>query len=457
MAGRLLRPCLTLANPLLDNLLLVLLALALVALNGFFVAAEFGLVKLRHTQAATLAAQHGWRGRILLKVRTHLDAYLSACQLGITFASLGLGWIGEPAFSRLITPMLALVGVQDAQLISTISLVFAFTLISFLHIVVGELAPKSMAIRRPQGVALWTAAPLYAFYWLMYPAIRLLNASALGLLRMLGMPDGLAGYEQHYSRDELKLILHSGPEGESPDEYSMMTHALELGELVVGDLLRPRDQLASLRDGMGLDEVLAEFRTKRFSRYPWFDDSGEQVRGVLHMKDLLHALTDQGESADLISLLRPPMMVSLSTPVLDVLQRFRHGDTHLALGHDDAGRVLGFVTLEDVIEVVVGDIQDEQRRGSGQLPKRAADGSFIIAGGLSIYRLEKLLGLDDIAAPEDVNSVGGLIVERLERLPDEGETLGFDDFSLTVCKREGARLLQIRVSPHSKPNPEESP
>lgn len=439
----------------LDNLLLVLLALALVALNGFFVAAEFGLVKLRHTQAATLAAQHGWRGRTLLKVRTHLDAYLSACQLGITFASLGLGWIGEPAFSRLITPVMDMVGIHDAQLVGTISVVFAFTLISFLHIVVGELAPKSMAIRRPQAVALWTAAPLYAFYWLMYPAIRLLNASALGMLRVLGMPEGIPGYEQQYSRDELKLILHSGQDSETVDEFSMMTHALELGELVVGDLLRPRDQLANLRDGMDLNDVLAEFRLKRFSRYPWFDDSGELVRGVLHMKDLLLAFAEHGQNTDLQRLLRPPIMVSLNTPVLDVLQRFRHGDTHLALGHDEAGRVMGFVTLEDVIEVVVGDIQDEQRRGSGQQPKRAADGSFIISGGLSIYRLEKLLDLDNIVAPEDVNSVGGLIVERLERLPDEGETISFDQFNLTVCKREGARLQQIRVSPHSELNPEE--
>ena len=433
---------------MLQNLLLVGAALLLVLLNGFFVAAEFALVKLRHTQATTLAANHGWRGRILINVHEHLDAYLSACQLGITLASLGLGWIGEPAFAHLLEPLLAAMGASP-ETTSLVGLVIAFTLISYLHIVLGELAPKSMAIRRPEAMSLWTAAPLYAFYWLMYPAIWVLNTSANAMLRAFGLGEPGSGEQHHYSRDELKLIIHAKRASRAGEEYSMIKHALDLPELVVGDVLRTRDQLAALRAGMTLEEVLAEFHQTRYSRYPWFDADGEQVRGILHMKDLLHAMSGHGSAADPTSLLRPPILLPLHTPVLSVLKRFRAGDTHLALGVEESGRVAGFFTLEDILEVLVGDIEDEHARGVGA-PARVAPGAdFTITGGTPIYKLERLLERD-IDAPADINSVGGLIIHRLERLPAEGETLSFDGFDLTVRSMQGARAKSILVHPTPK-------
>jgi len=432
---------------MLQNLLYVGAALLLVLLNGFFVAAEFALVKLRQTQAATMAASHGWRGRILVSVHGHLDAYLSACQLGITLASLALGWVGEPAFAHLLEPVFSRLGI-GAETTAVAALVIAFTLISYLHIVLGELAPKSLAIRRPEAMSLWTAAPLYAFYWLMYPAIRLLNASANWMLSKAGLEAGTHGDEQHYSREELKLIVHAkhASRSNAADEYTMMKYALDLPELVVGDLLRTRDQLASLRDGMSTEQVLAEFRRTRYSRYPWFDAGGDQVRGVLHMKDLLHAIAEHAPIDDVVPLLRPPILLPLHTPVLDVLQRFRAGQTHLALGAEESGRVAGFFTLEDILEVLVGDIEDEPSRRSG-LAERNADGSFTISGGTPIYKLERLLERD-IDAPADVNSVGGLIIHRLERLPVEGETLAFDGFDLAVRTMQGARAKTILVLPN---------
>lgn len=432
---------------MLSNLAYVAAALLLVALNGFFVAAEFALVKLRHTQATTLAASHGWRGRLLGRVHQHLDVYLSACQLGITLASLGLGWIGEPAFARLLEPLFtrAELGPEAAHLIA---FAFAFTVISYLHIVLGELAPKSLAIRRPEAMSLWTAAPLYAFYWLMYPAIWVLNSSATWILRVFGLDTAGEAGEQHYSREELKLILHAKRVGRGTgEEYTIMSHALELPELVAGDLLRTRDQLVSLRDGQDRAAVLAEVRRSNYSRYPWFDAHGEHVRGVLHVKDLFGAT----DATPLENLLRPAIVVALDTPVLDVLRRFRGGHTHMALGTEESGRVVGFFTLEDVIEVIVGDIEDEYRRGGSGAPQRAADGSFTIPGGLPIFRLERLLDRD-IDAPADVNSVGGLIVHRLERLPSEGETLAFDGFTLTVRSMKGARAQAITVRPQAAPD-----
>ncbi|WP_395682664.1 hemolysin family protein [Dokdonella sp.] len=429
---------------MLQNLLYVGAALLLVLLNGFFVAAEFALVKLRQTQAATLAASRGWRGRLLGDVHSRLDAYLSACQLGITLASLGLGWIGEPAFARLIEPLLARLGI-GAESTQVVALVFAFTLISYLHIVLGELAPKSMAIRRPERLSLLTAGPLYAFYWLMYPAIWLLNASANRMLRAFGLGAGTHGDEHHYSREELRLIVHAKHASRAGEEYSMMQHALDLPELVVGDVLRTRDQLASLRDGMDREAVLSEFRRSRYSRYPWFEADGDHVRGVLHMKDLLRAMSEHGEVDDVAALLRPPILLPLHTPVLDVLKRFRTGDTHLALGIEESGRVAGFFTLEDILEVLVGDIEDEHAR-SGSIAPRPKGVEFTISGGTPIYRLERLLERD-IDAPADVNSVGGLIIHRLERLPVEGETLAFDGFELTVRTMQGARAKTILVQP----------
>src|SRR3990167_8978009 len=188
---------------------LVLFALFLVLLNGFFVAAEFAIVRLRATKVEALAQAHGWRGHILRTVHNQMDAYLSACQLGITLASLGLGWVGEPAFAHLLEPLLAAIGIESPKLVHGIAFFTAFAIISYLHIVVGELAPKSWAIRKPELLSLWTAVPLYLFYWAMYPAIFLLNASANAILRIAGQGEPGPHHEHHYSRDELKLILHS--------------------------------------------------------------------------------------------------------------------------------------------------------------------------------------------------------------------------------------------------------
>ncbi|MCC6596762.1 MAG: HlyC/CorC family transporter [Rhodanobacteraceae bacterium] len=433
---------------MLSNLAYVVAALALVALNGFFVAAEFALVKLRHTQAATLAASHGWRGRVLGRVHRHLDVYLSACQLGITLASLALGWIGEPAFAHLIAPLCLRLGISP-ETTQIIALATAFTLISFLHIVLGEQAPKTLAIRKPAPLSLWTATPLYVFYWLMYPAIWLLNASALAMLRVFGVDPAGHGEETHYSRDELKLIIHAKRATRSGEEWAMMQNALDLPELVVGDVLRTRDQLVQLRDGMDRDAVLAEFARSHYSRYPWFGADGE-VRGVLHMKDLLQAMAQGGDGGDLTALLRRPILLPLNAPLLDVLKRFRAGDTHLALGVEESGRVAGYFTLEDVLEVLVGDIEDEYVRTRGGNAARKPGGDFTVSGGTPIYRLERLLD-HDIDAPSAVNSVGGLIVHRLERLPDVGETLAFEGFDLTVQAMRGPRIQNVLVHPHRSP------
>ena len=428
----------------MDNLLLVTLAVLLVVLNGFFVAAEFAIVKLRQAQAEDFARTHGWVGRVLRGVRTHLDAYLSACQLGITLASLGLGWIGEPAFAELIEPPMTALGLGSPEWVHGTALAIAFALISFLHIVVGELAPKSMAIRQPEAVSLWTAVPLFAFYWLMYPFIRLLNGSANLVLRWAGVNLGHEGGAAH-SVDEIRHLLHASRRhgGLDAEKTELATRALDLFELEAGDLMQPASDLASLTLGMDPAEALLRIESKRYSRYPVFDTDGERVVGMVQVKDLLPALR-RGEPFDLRRHLQPALVVHRDLPLVRLLHRFREGRPQIALLTDEFERVVGFVSLHDLAEALFGRIRDEYGRGVREW-KRQEDGSYVGAGTLSVYSLERLL---DVEAPvRDVDSVGGLLMWKLDRVPRVGDRVSFGSFEIRVVRMNGTRVTQLTVYP----------
>jgi len=428
-------------------------ALLLVALNGFFVAAEFGLVKLRATRVKTLVHQHGLRGRILGIVHARLDVYLSACQLGITLASLGLGWIGEPAFAYLLTPFLTFIGVESVQLVQLISLVFAFFVISFLHIVVGELAPKSMAIRQPEKIGLWVALPLYAFYWAMYPAIWLLNNSANAVLRLTGLSTGHGG-DTHYSTDELKLILRSrnanhvsktAKAAYSSDEWNTIAHSLDFSSMTVSDLMRPAHEMIGLRRDVSLADNMEIVARHRFSRYPLFEDGSlEQVSGLLHLKDLLLAYQAGVAFDDLSVYVRPVHYVKPDTPALDLFRRFRKGAPHFALVGNKHEKPIGFLTLDNLLGALVGQIHDEFRQGDAEWT-RLDDGTLMGKGSLPVVSLEQALGIDiDEGRAE---SVGGLAIQALSDLPTEGQRISFERFDIVVKKMKGPRIVLVRVYP----------
>ncbi len=430
-------------------------ALLLVALNGFFVAAEFGLVKLRQTRVQTLAASHGVRGRLLGKVHGRLDAYLSACQLGITLASLGLGWIGEPAFAELLNPLFALLGVESPQLIHGISLFFAFSCISFLHIVVGELAPKSLAIRQAEKIALWVAMPLYGFYWAMYPAIWLLNTSANAVLRIAGLTADHGG-DTHYSNEELKLILRGRREGAaggiaaataaySQDEWNTFAHSLDFSRLTVSDLMRPAHEMVGLRRDLPLRDNMQIVARHRFSRYPLFEDaSGERVVGMIHLKDLLLARHAGSTLEDLSKYARPVQYVTPGLPALELFRRFRKGAPHLALVGHKGEKPIGFLTLDNLLGALVGQIHDEFRQGDADWT-RMDDGTLMGKGSLPVVSLERALGIDiDEGRAE---SVGGLVIQALNDLPTEGQRVSFDRFDVVVKKMRGPRIVLVRVYP----------
>jgi len=444
----------------MQNVLLVVAALLLVLLNAFFVAAEFGLVKVRATRIRAIARTYGWRGRILAEVHEKLDTYLSACQLGITLASLGLGWIGEPAFARLLEPLFDWFGISSPEAIHGISFAIAFFFISFLHIVVGELAPKSLAIRHPEIIGLWTAAPLYGFYWLMYPAIWLLNASANRVLQLAGL-GGDASPDTQYSADELKLILRASRPGErfTRDEWNVLAQTLDFSELEVAELMRPIHELVALGRDKSLQENLRIMTRSRFSRYPYFDRNGIDALGVIHLKDLFFA-REEGQPIDNLERhLRPIQYISPRAPALELFRRFRKGAPHFALIGRPGQPPQGFITLDNLLGAMIGEIRDEFRQNDNDWT-RLDDGTLIGKGSLPIFSLEQRLGIDmdgEALDLEDVESVSGLIMVKLGDIPHEGQRIRFGQFDLVVKKMNGPRIVMVRAYPKRDDGPMDQP
>lgn len=429
----------------MEKLSLILAALFLVLLNGFFVAAEFGLVKLRETRVRSIAKVGGVRGKLLATVHGNLDAYLSACQLGITLASLGLGWIGAPAFSGIIEPALVFIGIQSEEIIKYISIGLVFFIISFLHIVIGELAPKSMAIRMPERTSMWTAPALYLFYWAMFPAIWVLNKSANAVLSWLGL-DAEHGADSHYSPEELKMILRGSHASKklTPDEWGIMAQMLDFGELEISDLMRPISEVVGMYKDKSLEENMATASRNRFSRYPLIDSDGDTVLGMLHLKDLFLA-QQQGKSLnDLTKLMRHVEYVPPTMPALELFRRFRKGAPHFALVGYRESTPVGFLTLDNLLGALVGQIRDEFRQNDNDWTL-LDDGTLIGKGSLPLFTLGIALGID--LDSEDVESIGGLIMHTLGDLPEEGQKIIFPQFDVVVKKMTGPRILLVRVYP----------
>lgn len=433
-------------------------ALLLVFLNGFFVALEFSLVKLRQTRIKAIEQSKGWRGRILAKVHQQLDAYLSACQLGITLASLGLGWIGEPAFAKMLDPLFIEAGITSPELMHSISFAFAFCMISFLHIVVGEQAPKSMAIRNPEAIGLWSAGPLYVFYWLMYPAIWLLNGSANLVLRIAGLSQR-HDHESHYSIDELKLILRSSRPSErfNNEEWNILAKALDFSKLEVSELMHPIHEITALYQDQTLQQNLDTVFQSRFSRYPYFDSSHSEVLGVIHLKDLFFAWQQGQTINNLENFLRPIQYIPAHMPAIELFRKLTQGAPHFAVIGQQGQKPRGFITLDNLLSAMVGEIQDEFRPCNTGW-QTLADGTFVGKGSMSIFSLERILGIDienEELDLEDVDSVGGLILAKLRDIPEPNEIIPFDEFEIVVTEMQGPRIEWVKIHPKSVGNSDE--
>ncbi len=427
------------------NVLWIFLAIVLLLCNAFFVAAEFAMVRLRSTRVAAIKEDYGLRGRILYFVHQHLDAYLSACQLGITLASLGLGWIGEPAFAHLFAPVFSYLGIVSSELITALSFLMAFILISFLHIVIGELMPKSLAIRQSEKISVWTAVPLYGFYWLMYPAIWLLNGCSNFFLKLLGLSHTHKG-EHSYSTEELKMLLNASHlHGDlTQEEANIMAHTLDFADLHVTEVMRPRAEMVMLDLKQPISEIMAVLMQYRYSRYPVYDSATQSVIGIIHVKDILPALYRREEITTLEPFIRPILKVTHSELALDLLRKFREGKPHFALVYGEYKTLNGFITLDNLLQVLIGRIRDEFHLTEVDWTKEA-DGSLLVKGSCSLYALEQVLGCAIDTGEEDIQTLAGLIFYRLGDVPQAGEAFDFKEFSGTVEAVEGSRIITLKI------------
>ena len=409
--------------------------LFLVLLNGFFVASEFAIVKVRESQLNALGEDARWARHVV----AHLDAYLSATQLGITLASLGLGWLGEPFLARMIEPFFALAGVTSPALIHGVSFGLAFATITFLHIVLGELAPKSLAIRKSVDTTLWVTRPLRLFHAFFRPMIWLLNGAANWLLRQVGI-DPVGESERAHSEEELRLLLtESGQARElSVRGAQISANAFNLRRLTARDIMTPRPEVVFLNLENSFASNLRQVKATGHTRFPLCRGHLDDALGLVHVKDMI---TLQDEPApDLATIKRELLMVPEMMLLENLLDLFLSKHAHIALAVDEYGGVAGMVTLENVIEEVVGEIQDEFDTEGAEY-EAIGEGEFSVRGSLGLHELRALAKLELQSA--EVSTIGGYVTELLGRLPQTGEKLEIEGYLVTVTKAGPRQVRQL--------------
>jgi CBS domain containing-hemolysin-like protein len=418
------------------------LGLLLVALNGFFVAAEFALVKVRPTQLEPLISEGSRRARLARHMLRHLDAYLSATQLGITLASLALGWVGEPAFAWIVGPAVSLVAGNNPDLVHTVSVTVSFLVITVLHIVLGEQAPKSLAIRRAEGTALLISFPLYAFYKVTYPAIWALNHAANRLLKLFGVSPATEG-ELAHDEEELRLLLSSSKESQlSTQKRELLDNIFELSHRMARQIMLPRQDVVYLSTERPLTENLRLARRSGHTRFPLCKGDLDHVIGLVHIKDIFHrerplnALTEVAREIAFV-----PETLELDR----LLKRMRTERFHMAAVIDEYGGVSGIVTLEDVIEEIVGSIQDEFDVERPELVEKG-DGVYQVSGGMLVEDLEEALGVE--LSERDEDTIGGVVLSELGRNPAVGDRIELGPVTIEVLEVQLNRVATVRINVH---------
>ena len=424
----------------------------LLAANAFFVAAEFALVKVRGARITALAEAGSPTARLTVRILGDIEAYLAACQLGITMASLGLGWLGEPAVAALLQPLLEGMGIDHA-LLHPISFVVGFLVFSSLHIVIGEQVPKTLAIRKPEPMSLWVALPLHAFFLCCYPLNWALNRASRAVLRLFKVAE--ASHIEVYSGQELRgLIGNSRRHGAMRKlESDMLGGILDLGEVEVGEVMTHRKDMVSIDAATPLAEVVRFVQEKPFTRYPMWRGDPDTIVGVLHAKDLLSAVFRAGPEAPsqvrLADIAAAPWFIPDTTSLGHQLLAFRQRRAHLAIVVDEYGALQGLVTLEDIIEEIVGDISDEKDIVvPGVRPQ--PDGSVLVEGRVTLRDLNRQFGWQ---LPDgEATTVAGLLINEAWRIPEVGQSFAFHGFRFEVLRRQRHQitLLKIRPEPASE-------
>ncbi len=433
----------------METLLRLLAVAALVLANGFFVAAEFALVSVRRTRVEELVAEGNRTAAVVRKAIHDPDRFIAATQLGITIASLLLGWIGEEALEPIFEPLLRLVPtawIGPAR--AGIAVAFSFVIITFLHVVIGELAPKSIALQHPERTALLVARPILWSFYIFSPLIWLLNGAGALFLRLLRVPPA-HGHEQVRSVQELKMLLDASRKGGvlEEEEQRMLVSVFDLGEMTARQVMIPRTDVDTIGHDASLRELLRLFRETGHSRFPVLGPGGvDDVVGVVSVKDLLQDMPecDLDLERRVGEWMRPALFFPETKPIADLLQELREDHVRMAILVDEYGGMAGALTVEDIVEEIFGELQDEMDHEPRPF-QPVDERTTVISGQMRVEEANEELLLR-LPEHENYETVAGFILTHLQRLPKEGESFRYQDVKLRIQKMRGPRIEEVEIT-----------
>lgn len=423
------------------------LAVSLIFLNAFFVATEFSLVKVRRTRLDELASAGNRSAVRTREMVRHTDQYLSACQLGITLASLALGWVGEPAFARLIEWPLTAIGLGHLALIHTVASVFAFLTITCLHVVLGELAPKSLAIQYSEPVSMAISWPMSFFYRSTFPFINFLNWAGNATLRLAGLPPPDEGVQAHSANELRFLMVESQRSGElSIDDRVLLENALDFSAHSVRQIMRPRGEILHLSTNDPVEQTYRRILDTGYTRYPLCRGDLDHVVGLIHVRDLLGPGRELQTLDQLELIKREILFVPELIKIGDVLRLMRKKKVLMAIAVDEYGVVAGLVTMEDILERLVGEIQDEFDLESPAI-RQTKDGAFLVEGTVLLKDVNRRLMLD--LHSDSAETISGHLLSLLGRMAVVGEVVELDHYQVRVVEVKGLRIARVLFTPQS--------
>ncbi|MDU7693602.1 MAG: hemolysin family protein [Helicobacter sp.] len=422
---------------------MIVLTIVLVFLNAFFVLSEFSIVKVRRSRLEELAKSKN-SAKLALKVTQNLDSYLSATQLGITLSSLGLGWIGEPAIARILSSFFEPFFSEATLLLHSISFIIAFIFITLLHVVLGEIVPKSIALVKAEECALKIVRPLHLFWLVFYPIIKLFDTFARWFLKLLKIE--LKGNENIHTDEELKIIAGESLKGGFIDsiESEIIKNAVDFSDTTAKEIMTPRRDMVCLDADLSYEENIKVVLETRFTRYPYFQGSKDNILGMIHIRDFLkYALVKDAKTPDLKNLLLGMIIVPEEASVAMILKEMNKEQRHIALVVDEYGGTAGLLTMEDIIEEVIGDIADEHDERTN--PKQMQDGALIIDGKMDLETLEEKYGLH--FGETNQVTIGGYVFNLIGKLPKLGDKILDLNAEFEIIQMDGKRIKKIRLTP----------
>lgn len=421
----------------------IIIVIIIILMNAFFVAAEFAIVKVRSTQIQALAEKNNNRARVASKILSSLDTYLSACQVGITMTSLALGWLGEPVTAKLLTPFFQMLSITNPATVHTLSIIFGFTALTFMHIVFGEQVPKMLAIKHPQTTSLLISIPLNIFYFVFRPIIFLLNKLTNLFIKALGLQEVREG-ERFSSEEELRLILAEGRKSGAIDstEHQLIERIFEFNDKITREVMVPRNHMVAIDIDDPREKIIQYVTEEGFSRLPVFKGTIDNIIGVIYTKDLISA-AEHRELIMVQDIIRPAMFVSATKQIGLLLKELQKNKVHIAIVVDEYGGVEGLITIEDIIEEIVGEIQDEY---DVELQDVISDkvGAFLLNPMISVEDFNKKFKADIPEDPE-YQTINGFLQKVTGHIPEVYERIDYKGMSFVVTKKSGNRILQIKM------------